>query len=80
MSEYKGTERRSDYSDIARLQSDVHHLEGQVIELRADVKSLLAMVNQSKGGWKVILMVAGVAGTAGAALAKIVPFLGAMPK
>lgn len=80
MSEYQGTERRGDYSDIARLQSDVRHLEGQVQELRTDVKSLLAMVNQSKGGWKVILMVAGVAGTAGAALAKIIPFLGAMPK
>ena len=78
--QYQGIERRTVDKEIATLQADVRHLEKTVESMGDDVKQLVALANQSKGGWKVILLVAGVAGTAGAALAKVLPFLGALPK
>ena len=41
-------------------------LENDVRETREDVKSMLETINQSKGTWKFVLMIAGLSGTAGA--------------
>lgn len=67
-------------AEIARLSVQVEVLERDMTELKADVKSLLALVNQTRGGWKTIVLVAGVAGTMGALFAKLVPLFGVAPK
>lgn len=72
--------RRTQDVEVARLSVRVDDLDSHVQELRTDVKSLLALANQTKGGWKVIILVAGVAGTAGALMAKIIPFFGGVPR
>ena len=72
--------RRSSYADVAKLEVKVNHLETDMMEVKKDVKSILAVLNQTRGGWKVIVLVASVAGTAGAVAAKLFPFLGGLPK
>lgn len=71
--------RATDY-EMVELKVKVGHIEGSVERLETKVDGLLAFMNQSKGGWKVIVLVAGVAGTAGALAAKLFPFLGGLPK
>ena len=77
MSEYN---RREYDAEVARLSVKVGVLESHMEEVRDDVKSLLALANQTKGGWKTIILVASVAGATGALLAKLAPFLGGLPK
>lgn len=66
--------------EVAALTVKVEMLERDISELKSDVKQLLAVVNQTRGGWKTIVLVSGVAGTVGAVLAKLVPLFGIMPK
>ena len=40
-----------DARDFGRLEAQVELLQGEVIELSKDVKSLLELANQSKGGF-----------------------------
>lgn len=61
--------------DFGRLEAEVESLQREVGELRKDVKQLLACVNQARGGWKTVLLVAGVAGVMGAATTKVFALL-----
>ena len=79
MSDHEHDRRHQDV-EVARLTVKVDALESKTSIIETDVKSLLALANQTKGGWAVILLVAGVAGTAGALVAKFAPFLGGLPK
>lgn len=58
----------------AVAETQIANLEADVGEIKADVKAILAEINKTKGGWKVIVMVAGVAGSAGALIGKLLPF------
>lgn len=55
-------------AEIANLQRDMS-------EIKADLKAIRDTLSEAKGGWKTLMLVAGVAGTAGAILSKIFPFL-----
>ena len=72
---YEGQDRRHNSEDIAILKVEVAFLKTQVAEIAKDVKCLLSVVNQTRGGWKVIMLVAGVAGTAGALIGNVIPLL-----
>lgn len=47
---------------FGQMAAEVEALKGQVAELRADVKSLLELANQSKGGFWMGMAVASSAG------------------
>lgn len=79
MSEHNHNRRGQD-AEVIALGVKVDRLEGDMSEVKTDIKSLLAIINQTKGGWKVIILVASVAGTAGALIAKALPFLGGVPR
>ncbi|CAB4176690.1 hypothetical protein UFOVP1672_33 [uncultured Caudovirales phage] len=66
--------------DLGRLESKVQALEVDITEVRKDVKEILGIINQTKGGWKVLAIVGGVGGMTGGALVKFLPFLSALPK
>ncbi len=61
-----------DPRDFGRLEAEVESLRNEVAGLRADVRELLAIVSQAKGGWRTLVMVGSVAGAIGAFLAKVV--------
>lgn len=72
--------RRASDLQIVELEVKVKHIEESVGRLERKADDLLAFMNQAKGGWKTIALVAGVAGTIGALVGKLIPFLGALPK
>lgn len=69
-----------DPQDFGRLTAKVEMLEEQVSEMRADLRAVRDMLNEARGGWKLMLGIAGFAGAAGALFAKFLPFLYSAPK
>lgn len=63
------------YNRLAKVEAKADSMERDMKEMRGDVKTLLALVNQTKGGWKVILLIGGISGAVGALLGKFLPFL-----
>lgn len=61
---------------IGRLEAQVANLERDAIEIKGDLKALVATVNQARGGWKTLMLVAGAAGAAGALASKVVGLVG----
>jgi len=76
---YDGVDRRSNdivfAKQIGKMEAKLARVDKDVDELHRDVKSLLALANQQSGGWKTIMLVAGVAGTLGALVTKIGIFI-----
>lgn len=65
---------------IAVLETKVEHLNAVVGELKTSIAALTdtvgkmhSMLDQAKGGWRVMLLVGGAAGTLGAALSQLLP-------
>ena len=92
---------------LGRLDGELRAVQADVTELKGDMKTLLAAVNQAhpdrrrrlgcgrgvafeggllaavnqaRGGWKTILIVAGVSGAAGALLSKVGALVAWMPR
>lgn len=66
--------------ELGELQAEVRNVKDDVAEMRLDIKDILDTLAQAKGGWKTLLLVAGVAGVAGAILTKLVAFTAWLPR
>ena len=66
--------------DIGRHDAEIDALQSDMKELKHDVKKILSTLSEARGGWKTLLLVAGIAGTMGALATKIATFLGFMPR
>lgn len=64
------------HREIGRHGAEINALQKDMTEVKQDVKTILEFINQGRGGWKTIMLVAGAAGTVGALAAKIVSFMG----
>lgn len=65
----------SDDREIGRLQADVQTLKDDVHELRGDMKYVRATLSEAKGGWKTVILVAGIAATIGGVVTKVAGIL-----
>lgn len=56
-----------------RLQSakDIDELHKQNVEQTEALKEVLATINQAKGGWRIMMLFGGAAGTLGAGIATL---------
>lgn len=66
--------------DIGRHDAEIEALQTDMKELKHDVKKILATLSEARGGWKTLLLVAGIAGTMGALATKIATILGFVPR
>jgi hypothetical protein len=73
-------ERDAMQRDMGRLEARVDAQESELREIKADVKAILALVNQAKGGWKTLVVVGAVAGAMGALVTKLGFLAGVLPR
>lgn len=59
---------------VIALERDVAHLSDKVEELTSAVKALTTTLEQTRGGWKVLIAVLTAAGSIGATIATFVPW------
>jgi multidrug resistance efflux pump len=62
-------------SRLAVTETHVAILKEDVSEIKDDVKAIRRTLDEARGGWKTLVMIAGVAGTVGAFIGKYLPFL-----
>lgn len=59
------------HRDIGRHDEAIETLKAEVAAMRADLAEIKTMMAQAKGGWRTLMAVAGIAGTIGAGLMKM---------
>lgn len=74
MADDNGVQRK-----IGEHDASIATLREDMTELKADVKAILAKVNEVKGGWRVLLGIGAAGGAAGGFIAKYLPFLQVKP-
>ena len=62
------------------LKARMIRVEADQTQAAQDIRAIRACLDQAKGGWKTLMLVGGMAGAAGALVAKIIPFLGGLPR
>ena len=62
-----------DERTLGQLEARVNALESEMREIRDDVKQVLAILNQTRGSWKTLVIIGGISGSIGAVLAKLIP-------
>lgn len=66
--------------EIGEMSARVHHLEQTASEMREDIRTIRDTLLQAKGGWKTLMLVAGISATVGGLMAKLVPLLSFLPR
>ena len=58
--------------DLAKAEARIEILQQEITALRADVRLLLNFISEAKGGWRMLVISAAVAGAVGGLITKIV--------
>lgn len=66
--------------EMGELSARVAHLESTLGELKDDMRAVRETLSEAKGGWKTLMLVAGMSATVGGFIVKIFPFLSAFPR
>lgn len=61
--------------DIGRHDAKIEKLESDMAAVMASVDRIEKLLSEAKGGWRVLMLVAGVAGALGAFMTKLIPYL-----
>jgi len=61
--------------DLGRAEGRLDSVEADLHDLKKDVKAIREILSETKGSWRALVAVAGLAGAIGAGLAKIIPFI-----
>lgn len=68
------------HHEIGRHDAKIEALEREVHALREDVADIKRMLSEAKGGWRMLMMVGGFSAAIGAGAAKLLTWLGWMPR
>jgi len=58
----------------------IESLQKRVEKIDGNVEKILEHINQTKGGWKVLIVMSGLAGACGAMVSKVISLLFYLPK
>lgn len=67
-------------SMMAELKEMVTGANERIGDLKDEIAAMKSLIDQAKGGWKILVGVGTVSATIGAIIAKIASFVWAMPK
>jgi cation transport ATPase len=59
-------------ADIAHLQNDMDKMLENMKSMQATLTAIDKTLSEAKGGWKMLMLLAGASGTIGAALVQVV--------
>jgi prefoldin subunit 5 len=62
-------------ADIKHLQDDMDKLVSDMEEIKKSLATINSTLSEARGGWRMLLLIGGASGTAGAALAQFVHYL-----
>jgi hypothetical protein len=65
---------------IAILKTELEHMRKDMDEVKDDLKAIRSTLSEARGGWKTLMLVAGISSTLGALIAKAAPWFGFLPK
>ena len=65
---------------VADLKSMVTDANKQILELKKEVTAMKSLIDQAKGGWKILVGVGTISAAMGAGIAKIASFVWSFPK
>ncbi len=65
---------------LTRTETDLAHVVKQVDAMALQIQHMTKILDEAKGGWKVLLWVGTVSGAIGAAAVKLFPWLATLPK
>ncbi len=65
---------------LGEVQGRLKAAEEALREQGQDIKVILNTLNQARGGWKTLLLVAGMSGACGALAIKVSTIIGALPR
>lgn len=60
--------------EVAVLEAELNHVRKDLDQVKDDLKIIKDTLAQAKGGWKTLMLVAGISSTIGALLAKAAPW------
>ena len=52
--------------EYGQLEADVRHLQASVQSMQLDIKAMRDLMEQSRGGWRLLMLLGGTASTFGA--------------
>ena len=62
--------------DLGRMEAQIATLVAQVSALNVRVGAIDKTLSEARGGWRMLLLIGGVAGTLGGLIGRYLPFLG----
>lgn len=68
------------YRQLGEQHAEIRNLREDVDEVKRDVKFMLGILSEAKGGWKTIALIAGVASMATVLGTKLLAILSWVPK
>ena len=68
-------EQATHAAEIKHLQSDMDKMVEDMEEIKKAIIEINRTLSEAKGGWKVLMMVGGAAGTIGAAIVQVVHWI-----
>jgi uncharacterized 2Fe-2S/4Fe-4S cluster protein (DUF4445 family) len=71
---------KDDTVQIAVLKTEMKHLEQTISDMRNDLKEIKETLSEARGGWKTLMLVAGISSSVGALAVKFTPWLAAAPR
>ena len=63
-----------DPRDFGRLEAEVMSLQKQMTNIAEDMSAIRSLLDQTKGGWRVIVAVAGITSAITVLAIKLLPF------
>lgn len=68
------------HRELGKHDGLIQELQKRVEKIDTNVEKILEHINQSKGGWKMLVVLASLAGACGAMVSKLVTVLWYLPK